>query len=84
METIIPHFDKYPLISQKQSDYIIFKNIIELMDKGEHLNQDGLTKIVNLKASLNSGIPENLKKYFPKVIKVKRSIINIPKNINPD
>lgn len=28
LNIIIPHFDKYSLITQKQSDYIIFKNIV--------------------------------------------------------
>ena len=26
---IIPHFEKYPLLTQKQNDFVIFKNIIE-------------------------------------------------------
>jgi hypothetical protein len=37
-DIIIPHFDKYSLITQKQSDYKTFKNIVELIYKGEHLN----------------------------------------------
>lgn len=61
---IIPHFEKYPLISQKQSDYIIFKNIIELINKDEHLTKDGLIKIINLKASLNWGLSDTLKISF--------------------
>lgn len=36
---IIPHFEKYPLITQKQSNFILFKNIVELIDKGEHLKK---------------------------------------------
>lgn len=52
-KVIIPHFENYPLITKKQSD---FKEIVKLMDKGEHLTIDGLIKIVNLKASLNKGI----------------------------
>lgn len=34
-KVIIPHFEEYPLITQKHSDFIIFKNIVELMNKGE-------------------------------------------------
>jgi len=37
-DIIILHFDKYSLITQKQSDYKTFKNIVELIYKGEHLN----------------------------------------------
>jgi hypothetical protein len=52
------------------------------MNKGEHLTEDGLVKIINLKASLNKGLSNNLKLYFPNVIGIERSIINPPININ--
>jgi hypothetical protein len=79
---ILPHFEKYPLITQKHSDYLLFKKIVELMDKGEHLTKDGLIKIVNLKASLNKGLSNELKSYFPEVIKIKRPVVVIPDNID--
>jgi intein-encoded DNA endonuclease-like protein len=79
---IIPHFEKYPLLTQKQNDFIIFRNIIELINKREHLTKDGLLKIVNLKASLNWGLSDKLKSYFPEAIKIKRPLIKIPDNIN--
>ena len=50
---IIIHFNKYPLLTQKQSDFLLWKTIAELMNKGEHLNEKGLSKIISLKASLN-------------------------------
>ena len=31
LNIIIPHFDKYQLITQKYGNYIIFKNIVELI-----------------------------------------------------
>jgi len=80
--TIIPHFDKYPLLTQKKSDFLNFKNIVELMNKGEHLNKSGLTKIINLKASLNNGLSKNLINCFPNIIKMERAKVNIPDNIN--
>ena len=52
------------------------------MNKGEHLNEKGLYKIISLKASLNKGRPNNLKLYFPNVIGIERSNINPPININ--
>ncbi len=39
---LIPHFDKYPLITQKLKDYLYWKDIIRLMNKKEHLNPIGL------------------------------------------
>ena len=40
-EVIIPHFDKYPLVTQKLADYILFKEIVSLMKNKEHLTLDG-------------------------------------------
>ena len=51
---IIPHFDKYPLVSEKRGDYLLFKTVITSMSEKEHLSEDGLLKIVNLKASINN------------------------------
>jgi hypothetical protein len=78
---IIPHFEKYPLITQKQSDFLLFKEIVELMDKGEHLTKDGLAKIINLKASLNKGLSNKLKVIFPDII-IKRPKVHLPLIIN--
>ena len=82
IRTIIPHFENYPLITQKQSDFLLFKEIVRLMNKGQHLNKEGIIKIINLKASLNKGLSDKLKIDFPNIIKVERSKVNIPININ--
>lgn len=74
-EHIIPHFDNYPLITQKLIDYNLFKNIIELMLIKEHLTQEGLQKIINIRASLNLGLSDILKEAFPKTEPVLRSIV---------
>jgi len=79
---IIPHFDKYSLITQKQSDYKTFKNIVELIYKGEHLNKNGIIKIINLKAVLNKGLSEKLKINFPGIINTEKLKVNTPINID--
>jgi len=79
---IIPHFDKYSLITQKQSDYKTFKNIVELINKGEHLNKNGIIKIINLKAVLNKGLSEKLRINFPDIINTEKLKVNIPINID--
>jgi intein-encoded DNA endonuclease-like protein len=53
INVIIPHFDKYPLLTQKHSDFLLFKSIIQLMEKKEHTTMEGLRKIVSIKASMN-------------------------------
>lgn len=58
---ILPHFDKYPLATLKLKDYLLFKEIVPLMGKGEHKSLPGLLKIFSLKANLNKGLPEIVK-----------------------
>lgn len=54
-DVILPHFDKYPLITNKKADYELFKHVIEKMNNKEHLTPEGLQGIINLRASLNLG-----------------------------
>ena len=62
---IINHFDKYPLVTQKLSDYLIFKECFEIIKQGYHLTETGLLKIIGLKSNLNLGLPVKVKEAFP-------------------
>lgn len=78
---IIPHFNKYPLITQKKADFILFSLIIELILSNKHLEIEGLNEIVNIRASMNNGLSEKLKLAFPKFEPLERPLIlneNIP------
>lgn len=66
------HFDKYPLISAKVVDYLLFKKCFNLIKLQEHLTEEGLLKLIGIKASLNLGLPLNLKEAFPKVEQYNR------------
>jgi hypothetical protein len=68
VNVIIPHFKIYPLITKKQLDYLLFKQIIDLMKNKEHNTLEGIKKVMNLKASLNWGLSEELKEAFPDII----------------
>lgn len=72
LQVIVDHFDKYQLISHKLSDYLLFKQAYEIIKNKEHLTIEGLNKIVGIKASLNLGLPDNLKEAFPKVVQFNR------------
>jgi hypothetical protein len=65
---IIPHFVKYPLISRKQGDFLLFKSVVEMINAKEHLTLEGLQKIVSIKASVNWGLTNVLKVAFPNTI----------------
>ena len=52
--TIIPFFKKHPLKTMsRQKDFIIFCNLIGLIEKGEHLNKKGLKKLYRLKQKMH-------------------------------
>ena len=80
---ILPHFDKYPLASLKLKDYLVFREIILLMEKGEHNSLPGLLKIFSLRAILNKGLPEIVKTEFPNIIPATVPEFKISPNLNP-
>ena len=47
------------------------------MNKKEHLNKKGILKIISIRASMNKGLLEGIKKAFTNIIPIKRPI-NIP------
>lgn len=67
---IINHFNNYPLITQKWSDYQLFKQAVELVERKEHLTPEAgcLKKIVSIRAVLNKGLSEDLRAAFPDVV----------------
>lgn len=69
---IINHFDKYPLVTQKFKDYLIFKECFDIIKQGNHLTDRGLLEIIALKSNLNLGLSVKLKQAFPNVIEVNK------------
>ena len=57
---IIPHFEKYPLLSLKQKDFEFFRQSCFLMQSNLHRNKNGLKKIMNLAFKMN---PSGKRKY---------------------
>src|SRR3984893_2933839 len=51
---IIPHFLEYPLRGTKYLDFLAFKEAFEIIDKKEHLSQEGINKIYIISKSMNS------------------------------
>lgn len=65
VNVIIPHFNKYPLQTKKLRDFLIFKLIIEILVKKEHLTEQGLIKINSIFASNNQKLNEEILKIYP-------------------
>jgi hypothetical protein len=64
LQVIVDHFDNYPLVTVKKTDYTLFKECFNIIIDKKHLTDEGLLKIIQIKSSLNRGLSENLKKQF--------------------
>jgi hypothetical protein len=76
LEIIVDHFTRYPLVTQKKADFLLLKRAFEIKKLGDSNTVKGLQEIVNLRASSNNGLTEELKEAFLKTIPAIRLIIS--------
>lgn len=50
---VIPHFEKFPLKSSKQKDFLLFAEICKRMEKFKHREKNGFKEIVELAYRMN-------------------------------
>ena len=84
LDILIKHFDQYSLITKKHTDYLLFKEAINLIKNKEHLTIEGFNKIISIKASMNKGLPEILKLAFPNITGKVTKEIALSENLNPN
>ena len=72
---VLPHFDRYPLITEKQADYLLFREAVKLVSKKVHLTIEGINTIVGIRASLNKGLTPALKEAFPNCVPSPRPLV---------
>lgn len=61
---VIPFFEQHPLHSAKYKDFLVFKNVLKIIQERKHLTIDGFKKIIELVFSLE----RNTKKRYGKEI----------------
>jgi hypothetical protein len=76
LNKLIIHLEKYPLLTQKAADFLLFKQASKLVNNKAHLTVEGLNQIINIKASMNLGLSDMLKLEFPGYSAVQRPVIN--------
>ncbi len=54
VDTVVPHFQRYPLLSSKQADFAFFSEVCQRMRRGEHRTPEGLRLIVEAATRMNS------------------------------
>ena len=62
VEKVIPHFEKYPVLSGKQKEVKVFTEICRMMYEKEHLTTSGFQRIVQKALTLNP----SARKKFPR------------------
>lgn len=50
---VIPHFLKYPLRGTKYLDFLVFKEVFNIIENKDHLTDEGLNKLYILSKSMN-------------------------------
>jgi LAGLIDADG endonuclease len=60
LDRVIPHFERWPLMSGKHEDFVRFAAVCRLMAAGEHRRREGLVEIVELARSMN---PSGTRRY---------------------
>jgi LAGLIDADG endonuclease/Cytochrome c oxidase subunit III len=83
-KVIIPHFDTYPLLTKKRADFLLFKEVLVLLNRKEQSTIEGIQKIINIRASMNKGLSEELDRAFPNTSPKARPAVNWDKIPHPD
>ena len=52
-EKVLPFFERFPLRSEKQQEFLKFAQVVEMMHRKEHLNAEGLRRISEIAFSMN-------------------------------
>ncbi len=64
--------------------FLLFKQVVDKIQNKEHLTRKGLEEIVAIKASINNGLPEELKTAFPNTSPKGRPEITLKENPDPN
>ena len=79
---IISHLDKFPLLTNKNSNLKLFNLVLKLKLNKEHLTEEGLKKIIPIrKANNQETILPELEKAFPDITRVERPGVKNHKGI---
>jgi hypothetical protein len=54
IERVVPHFERYPLLSSKQREFERFATVCKLVAQKAHLTEDGLREIVGQAMQMNT------------------------------
>jgi hypothetical protein len=82
-DVIIPHFTKYPLITKKGVDFLLWSKVVKMILNKKHLTNEGFLTILSYYAAINRGVSKKVLNYYPNIIPSDKPIIILPNNLNP-
>jgi len=53
LDKVISFFERYPLLSNKQDSFQLFKKVVNFLKSGEHATLTGVKKILNFAYQMN-------------------------------
>jgi hypothetical protein len=65
LDRVVPHFERYPLLSGKRYDFDRFASVCRVMAAGAHRRRDGLLEIVELVSGMN---PSGRRRYTAEAV----------------
>ncbi len=83
IKVIIPHFIKYPLLTQKYADFFLWSKVVKLMDLKQHLIPSGFDTVLSFYASINKGMSQQVLTAFPNIKGAVRINPILPDLLNP-
>ena len=69
---IKPHFQNYPLMTYKLVYFNLWVKVLEIIERGDHLTDEGLKNIIEIKAAFKEGLNSKLLVLFPNATPVLR------------
>lgn len=82
INTIIPHFDKYPLLTKTQEEFELFKIAALIMQDKQHLTSKGFQEILSIKAAMRNGLTGTLAENFPNTLPMVFGSYSLPRSIS--
>src|SRR5262249_6425796 len=52
-DRVVPFFERFPLRSEKQQEFLKFARVVEMMHNKDHLTREGLKRILEVAFSMN-------------------------------
>lgn len=82
-EYVLPHFEKYPLLSRKNDDFLTFKSIVIKMNKKVHREKESFFSLVEEAVSMNNSGKYRKKYHKQPSNTIKKGTIDSSGVLNP-